>query len=440
MNIPLILAVSFGVATLLFLILKVKLPAFISLLIVCIEVGLLAGLSIDEAFNSISKGVGDTLGFVAVIIGLGALFGGFLESSGGVQVVAEKLLAIFKIKRAPWALMLTGFLVAIPVFFDVAFIILIPLVYALARKTKKSLFLYAIPLLAGLVITHSFIPPTPGPVAVAEILNANLGWVILLGALVGLPTAIISGPIFGRFLAKRRFVEVPERFETTPSKLENVNLSMVFYILILPIVLIVLRTLFSKSNSMFGDTLNLLGHPFSALILANLLAWYFLGIRNGVSKEKLLSYSVKSFEPAGVIILLTGVGGAFKQILVTTKVGELLAGLIDATSIHPLFFAFFVAALIRVLQGSATTAMIAAAGIVFPLVSQGSFSEAELALFVLAIASGASILSHVNDSGFWLVGQYLGLNEKETFQSWTILTTLIALLGIFFTFMLWFLV
>ncbi|GAA4278775.1 gluconate transporter [Aquimarina mytili] len=403
-------------------------------------------MSPEVMINSIKNGMGGTLGFVATVVGLGALFGGLLEYSGGAQGLAAYIIRLSGEKNASWALMITGFIIAIPVFFDVAFIILVPLVYAIAEKTKKSILLYAIPLLAGLAITHSFIPPTPGPVAVADILGANLGWVIILGFIVGIPAAIVSGPLFAKFVSKKINVSIPTITDLKSSENKELpNPLVIIVIIVLPILLIVLKTMIlsdwfyqKEIPEYIRYTISLLGHPFTALIIANLIAWYVLGIKRGVDKDALLRVSSKSFQPAGSIILLTGAGGAFKQILVDTKAGEMLASSLQSSSIHPLLFAFVVAALIRILQGSATTAMIAAAGITSPIILGGDYSESQIALFVISIASGATILSHVNDSGFWLVGQYLGLNEKQTFGSWTIMTTLIALIGVITSIILWY--
>ncbi|WP_109437499.1 GntP family permease [Aquimarina sp. AU119] len=445
MEYQLLIAVGVGISALLFMILKLKIQAFIALLIVCILVGIVAGLSPEMILDSIKNGMGGTLGFVATVVGLGALFGGLLEHSGGAQGLAKYILKLAGEKNASWAMMITGFIIAIPVFFDVAFIILVPVVFAIARNTKKSVLLYAIPLLAGLAITHSFIPPTPGPVAVADILGANLGWVIILGFITGIPAAIVSGPIFAKYIAKKISISIPEQGTDILEDKKYPNPITIIAIIALPILLIVLKTVFL--GDWMGEnflpesityTIALLGHPFTALIIANLLAWYILGIRRGTGRDELLKLSMKSFQPAGAIILLTGAGGAFKQILVDTKAGEMLASSLQGSFIHPLLFAFIVAALIRVLQGSATTAMIAAAGIASPIILAGEFSAAQIALFVISIASGATILSHVNDSGFWLVGQYLGLTEKQTFRSWTVMTTLIACTGLVMSLLLWY--
>ena len=239
----LIISVFTGIAILLFLILKLKIQAFISLLIVCIVVGVCAGLSPDLILDSIKNGVGGTLGFVATVVGLGALFGGLLEYSGGAQALASYVLKIAGEKNASWAMMITGFIIAIPVFFDVAFIILVPVVYAIAKRTKKSVILYAIPLLAGLAITHGFIPPTPGPVAVADIIGANLGWVIILGFIVGIPAAIVSGPLFAKYIVKAINIPIPKSTDDEIFEHKKYpNPIVVILIIGLPILCIVLKT------------------------------------------------------------------------------------------------------------------------------------------------------------------------------------------------------
>ena len=438
MDLQILIAVLGGIAVLLFFILKLKIQAFLSLLIVCILVGILAGLPASEILATMQEGMGSTLGFVATVVGLGALFGGILEQSGGANSLAKYLLQKTGEKRSPWAMMVAGFLVAIPVFFDVAFIILVPITYALSKKTGRSLLLYAMPLLAGLTITHAFIPPTPGPIAVADILGADLGWVILFGILTGVPVAIISGPLFAKLVSKSMNI-APPRF--TESKNDpDIDLpspALIFSIICVPIVLIVFNTVLTSplfpENFISGNLLyiiNLLGHPFTALIIANLLAWYFIGIRRGAGKEFLNKTAMKSFEAAGIIILLTGAGGAFKQILIRTGAGEMIAESLQGTLFNPLFFGFTVALLVRLLQGSATVAMITAAGITAPVLTSSAISPSETAVIVIAIAAGASGFSHVNDSGFWLVGKYLGLSEKQTFRSWTLMTGIVAIMGL----------
>ncbi|PHS52510.1 MAG: gluconate transporter [Lutibacter sp.] len=438
----LLTAVLVGIVLLLVLILRFKIQAFIALLIASICVGVLSGMEPLVIIKTVQEGMGSTLGFVAVVVGLGAMFGAILEHSGGAESLATFLLSKFGEKRSSWALMLTGFIVAIPVFFDVAFIILVPMIYALQRKTGKSLLLYGIPLLAGLAITHSFIPPTPGPVAVADIIKADLGWVIFFGFLTGIPTAIVCGPLFAKYIAKKIHVNAPV-LKIDPEATKNFpSAGIIISIIAIPIVLIVLNTLLN--SPLIGEELvpknilewlGMIGHPFSALIIANLIAWYTLGIRRGFTKDNLLNITTQSMGPAGIIILLTGAGGVFKQMLVNTGTGEMLANYFADQGVSILLFSFLTAALIRILQGSATVAMITAAGLTSPLLIE-SISEPQKALIVIAIASGATIMSHVNDSGFWLVSKYLGLSEKQTFKSWTVMTTLLALIGFLTT---WFL-
>ena len=430
----LLLSVLIGVSILIILILKFKIQPFLGLLISSILVGVLAGVAPLEIMNTVKEGMGSTLGFVAVVVGLGAMFGAILEHSGGAEALAQYLLKSFGEKNASWALMITGFFIAIPVFFDVAFIILIPLVYSLQRKTKKSLLLYAIPLLAGLAITHAFIPPTPGPVAVADILNADLGWVILVGFIVGIPTAIVSGPIFGKFIASKIFIAAPKKIDK--KVVDNFPpIRLILSIIATPILLIVLNTLvtspISSDLNLSENTiswLQMIGHPFSALIIANLMAWYLLGIRRGISKAILSKITSASLAPAGIIILLTGAGGVFKQMLITTGTGEMLANYFSSIGLSVLFFSFLAAVCVRILQGSSTVAMITAAGITSSLITV-PLGEFHTALIVISIAAGASILSHVNDSGFWLVSNYLGLSEKDTFRSWSMMTLILALCG-----------
>ncbi|MDC7993528.1 GntP family permease [Altibacter sp. HG106] len=434
MDSTLLLAIGAGIAVLLILILKFRMQAFIALLIASILVGILAGMPPLAIIDTIKTGMGNTLGFVAVVVGLGAMFGAILEHSGGAEAVAGFLLNKTKNKNTAWALMGTGFFVAIPVFFDVAFIILVPLIYSLQRKSKKSLLLYGIPLLAGLAITHAFIPPTPGPVAVADILNADLGWVIVFGFIVGIPTAIVSGPLFGKYIANRIHISAPEGFENSEKRHQLPSVGVIFVIIGLPIILIVCNTLLNSpiGRNWLPETvtnwLQMIGHPFVALILANLLAWYVLGVRRGTSRKALQNITTRSLAPAGVIILLTGAGGVFKETLITTGAGDMLATYFSDLGLSTLVFAFIVAALVRILQGSATVAMITAAGVTAPMLLADS-GATDKALLVIAIAAGASILSHVNDSGFWLVSKYLGMNEKQTFQSWTVMTTLLAFTG-----------
>ena len=435
MDLPILLVVIIGVALLLIQVLYFKIPAFVALLIASIVTGILGGLSGVEVMQSIEKGMGSTLGFVATVVGLGAIFGGILEKSGGAMSIAKGLMKSFGEKNASPAMLLTGFILAIPVFFDVAFIILVPVIYALQKSSGKSLLHFGLPLLAGLAIAHTFIPPTPGPVAVANMINVDLGWVMAVGFLGGIPAAIVGGLFYGKYIGNKIFISAPVEAEMeSDQKAELPSFKLILLVMLIPLLLIIGGSVI-KSNFIiiqiegFRDFLLLLGHPFSALIIANLFVWYVLGIKKGFSASALSEISTKSFKPTGLIILCTGAGGVFKQVLMDTGAGNAIAEQLSESGLPIVAFAFLASAIIRIAQGSATVAMITAAGLVAPILTMSSLSQPQLAAIVLSIASGASILSHFNDSGFWMVKQYLGLTEKQTLQTWTVMTTIIALTG-----------
>ena len=375
---------------------------------------------------------------------VGAIFGQMLESSGGAKSLARYLLGRFGDRRATWALALTGYIVGIPIFLDVGFIILIPVVYAIARNAKKSLLYYAIPLLAGLAVTHAMVPPTPGPTAVAQILGVDLGWVVLFGLIIGLPVTIIAGPVFGRHIAGKIDVQAPrELMEANAGqagKDEDLpRFGIIAAIISVPLVLILLSTFIKfgiekniVAAGLFTEILVFIGHPFCALIIATLLS-IILCLKRKFSKEAILELSTKALGPAGIIILVTGAGGVLKQILVDSGIGKTLAESIAGSSIPVIVLAWVLAAVVRITQGSATVAMITSASLISPVTQSLRIGQPKAALVVMAIASGATILSHVNDSGFWIVSKYLGMNEKQTLRSWTVMETIIAVSGLLFT-------
>jgi len=431
-----------GIFLLLVQVIKFRFSPFIALLTSSIAIGLLSGLDGEIIINNIQEGMGSTLGYIAVIVGLGAMFGAILESTGGAKQITNYLLSKFGEKKSQWALLTSGFFIAIPVFFDVAFILLLPVIYSLQKKSNKSLVYYALPLLAGLAVTHAFIPPTPGPVAVSQILGADLGYVMLFGLIVGIPSAIFSGIIFTNFITSRIKFTSREVFEANIIETSKIpSIKSVLMIILLPLILIIFRSLVDTdilniSNEKLSDFIKFVGHPFSALIIANIIAWYFLGIKLGIDKKKLEKIISKSFAPAGAIILITGAGGVLKQVLIELDIGKLLAQNIFSSSELILVAAFICAVLIRVLQGSSTVAMITSASLVSPLLIDKVNDPVQLSLIVISIAAGASTFSHVNDSGFWLVNQYLGLSMKKTFLSWTLMTTVLSISGLIITLLL----
>ena len=436
------LSLIIGIFLLLVQVIKFRFSPFIALLTSSIAIGLLSGLDGEIIINNIQEGMGSTLGYIAVIVGLGAMFGAILESTGGAKQITNYLLSKFGEKKSQWALLTSGFFIAIPVFFDVAFILLLPVIYSLQKKSNKSLVYYALPLLAGLAVTHAFIPPTPGPVAVSQILGADLGYVMLFGLIIGIPSAIFSGIIFTNFITSRIKFTSREVFKANIIETSKIpSIRSVLMIILLPLILIIFRSLVDTdilniSNEKLSDFIKFVGHPFSALIIANIIAWYFLGIKLGIDKKKLEKIISKSFAPAGAIILITGAGGVLKQVLIELDIGKLLAQNIFSSSELILVAAFICAVLIRVLQGSSTVAMITSASLVSPLLIDKVNDPVQLSLIVISIAAGASTFSHVNDSGFWLVNQYLGLSMKKTFLSWTLMTTVLSISGLIISLLL----
>lgn len=438
-----------GIALLLLLVVRGKVHAFPALLLVSVLVGLGAqypNLDPEKVLAAMQRGMGGTLGFVAVVVGLGAMFGRLLELSGGAQALARGLLARFGVARAPWALGVAGFLVSIPVFFDVAFIVLIPLVVELAKKSGRPLMALALPLLAGLLVTHAFVPPTPGPIGVASILHADLGYVILFGALAGVPAMALGGPVFARFVSQQVPGRLPETETSEASVSHPVSLGLSLGLIALPIGLILLST---AAAAVVGDAhltgaaratqqaITLLGHPFIALLLTTLLCFRVLGTRRGLSPKQVSEVATQALEPTGVILLVTGAGGVLKQVLVDTAVGKAVADQLSGLGATPVLLSFALALLVRVLQGSATVAMLTAASLVLPLADAAALSVVQRSLLVLPIAAGASAFSHVNDSGFWLVNRYLGLSVTQTLRTWTAMSAIVGAVGLLMALCLW---
>ena len=455
----LIALLVFGIGFLLVLILGAKIQAFLSLLVVSVLVSVGATFVNPDAGSLIGIGktivdsMGGALGFIATIIGIGAIFGAMLEHSGGTQALANTMVRKFGQDRAPWAMLLTGFIISIPVFLDVALVILAPLLYALARDTKKPLLIFGLPLVAGMAVTHAFVPPTPGPVAVAYFLNVNLGYVIMFGVIIGLPTAIICGPWLCSKVATLVDVPTPKRLEenTTTEELKLPHFGLICTLIALPIALILSATIVeqiaiadidkgltkdarsAEISRLLNDlptgqqVIYFLGHPVIALMISTLLAIFFLGTRRGATRDQLVELSTKALGPAGIIILITGAGGVFKGVLIATGIADALKEIFADTGIPLLVLAYIFATLVRIAQGSATVAMLTAAGLMASLV-EGS-SQPFLALIACAIAAGATGFSHVNDSGFWMISRYMGMTEKQTLKTWTLISTAISLVS-----------
>ena len=426
----LVIAAIIGLALLLVLIIKFKVHAMLSILIGAIAIGLIAGMPFEEIVTAVDDGIGNTLKGIALLVGLGSMFGAILEASGGAQTLAVTMVKKFGDEKAAWALGITGLVISIPVFFDAGLIILIPLAFSLAKRTKKSSLFYAIPLLAGLAVGHAFIPPTPGPVLVATMLNVELGWVILVGVCCGFFAMIVAVPVWGAICGKKFYVPVPDQIanqeDIDESKLPS--FASVVTIIMIPLVLIILKSVAGVVPALAGvaPLFNFLGQPFAALLIATLAAMFILGTRHGYTMPELEKILTKSLEPTGLILLVTACGGVLRYILQYSGLGEIIGNAVASINLPIVIVAFLVAALVRICVGSATVAMTMAAGIVAAMPEIASLSPMYLACVVAAVAGGATVCSHFNDSGFWLVRSLIGLDEKTTLKTWTIMETLVG--------------
>ena len=425
-----LLAALVGIAGLLGMILVRRVNAFAALLVAALATGLLAGMQPDAVIASVQNGFAGVLGFIAVVVGLGALLGTYLEASGGAGALARAIISERRPGPAGIAMGFVGLVIAIPVFFDVGLILLFPLVKALSAKARKPALYFGLPLLAGLATAHAFIPPTPGPVAVSEILGADLGLVILCGLAAGVPAMLIAGPLFARFADVRGMLpgNPPEVADQDDAPVAAGLALRASVAIAAPIALIVAAVVLPQWG-IESAALGFVGHPFVALLIGCALAAWVLRPADDAGRERLKDGLARALEPTAVILLVTGAGGAFKQVLVDTGAGEMLAEGLLGYGLGPIVAGFVLAALVRVAQGSATVAMLTAAGLAAPIAVAAGLEGWDLARMVIAIAAGASIVSHVNDSGFWLVSRYFGLSAGETLRTWTVASTLVGLVG-----------
>jgi gluconate transporter len=421
-----------AVGILLVLILVFKVHAFLALIVTSMGLGLAAGMEPVKVLRSVQTGLGETLGFIAVVIALGAIVGRFIEHSGGGRILADWFLEKFGRDRAAWAVLFAAFVIGLPIFFDVAFIIVVPIVWNLGRESKRSILFYGLPVAASLTVTHALVPPHPAPAAAAQLLGADLGLTILYGILVSLPMAIAGGIFYGTWIAKRVFVPVPPIAESfAPAETEARTppaVWLVAFVLLLPILLIFGAT-FADMAGLPGKTAaGFLGHPFTALTLALFAAVWLFGFRRGLDREQVEKMANSSLAPVASLMLITGAGGSFKQVIVDCGVGQYAGQLLASANISPLLVAYLMSLAMRVAQGSATVAIITTAGILAPILKNVPGYTPEM--IVLAIACGGTALSHVNDSGFWIVNQYLGMTVPQTLRTWTVMKAITSLVGI----------
>ncbi|OOQ94453.1 gluconate permease GntP [Bacillus cereus] len=414
-----------------------KWHAFISLTVASLFLAIMSGLNLTKIVIAYETGVGSVLGHLVGILALGTILGKMMSDSGAGMQVADFFIRFFGVKKLPWAMLFAGFVIGIPVFFEVGIVILLPLVISIRKTTKQNILLIALPVIAGLSIVHGLVPPHPGAMTAIGIYNANLGKVLLYSLIIALPTAIIAGPVFAKWLHKRVIPEnEPELVRVTTVSTDLPSRKASFFIILLPVVLMILSVVapYISLPDKITEFLVFVGSPVIALLISCFAAFYLLGIRQGIDKKMIKKLTDESLLPVGSIILIIGAGGGFKQILIESGVGTAIAQMAEHISLSPIVLAFMVAGLIRIATGSATVALTTAAGIVSPVIQH--MSGVNLELLVIATGAGSLMFSHVNDAGFWLVKEYLGLTVKETFKTWTVLETLLSFIAFGFVLLL----
>ena len=433
-----LLLFAFGaVVALIVLIARFKVHPFVALISVSLAMGLAAGMPAAAAVKAFQDGVGNALGFIAIVVGLGTMLGKMMAESGAAARIATTLIDLFGEQRVHWAIMFVAFIVGIPVFFQVGFVLLIPLVFTIARRTGMSLIKIGIPLVAGLSVVHGMVPPHPAAMLAVAAYKADVGRTILLSILVGLPTAALAGPIFGAWIARRITLPpdnpIAAQLEgSVPTHMPGFGVSL--FTVLIPVILMMGASAADVTlapGSAVRAMLDFVGSPIVSLLVALLVSFWTLGKRQGLTREQILKFTNDCLAPTAAILLVIGAGGGFNKVLIASGVGKAIAGVALGSHASPLLLAWTVAALIRVATGSATVAMTTAAGIVAPIAAATPGTSAEL--LVLATGAGSLVLSHVNDSGFWLIKEFFNMTVPQTLKTWTVAETIIGVAGLAFT-------
>ncbi|KAF0819190.1 MULTISPECIES: GntP family permease [unclassified Cytobacillus] len=442
-----LLIVAIGIVALLILIMGLKLNTFISLIIVSFGVALALGMPLDQIVKTIEAGLGGTLGHLALIFGLGAMLGKLIADSGGAQRIAMTLVNKFGEKNIQWAVVAASFIIGVALFFEVGLVLLIPIVFAISRELKISILFLGIPMTAALSVTHGFLPPHPGPTVIAGEYGANIGEVLLYGFIIAVPTVFLAGPVFTKIAKKL----VPASFTKSGSiaslgeqktfKLEDTpGFGISVFTALLPVILMSIATIITLLQKTMGfadnsllAAIRFIGDAGTAMLISLLVAIYTMGLARKIPIKNVMDSCTTAITQIGMMLLIIGGGGAFKQVLIDGGVGDYVAELFKGTSLSPILLAWIIAAILRISLGSATVAALTTAGLVIPLLGQ---SDANLALVVLATGAGSLIASHVNDAGFWMFKEYFGLSMKETFATWTLLETIISVAGLGFILLL----
>ncbi|MFE8064670.1 gluconate:H+ symporter [Priestia aryabhattai] len=427
-----IVFICIGVILLLLLMVVFKLNAFISLVIVGLLVGIMEGMSPNEAMASITSGLGGTLGSLTLVLGFGGMLGKLMADSGGAQRIAVTLIKAFGKKRVQLAAVLTAFIVGIALFFETGVVVLIPLVFTIAAEASVPILYIGMPVVAALITMHGFVPPHPGPTAVAGIYDANLGKTLLYGIIIAIPAVIISGPLYTKLFKKEDLeVEIPKGLfnpkHFTEEEMPGFGISV--FTALIPVILIAFQAIVEivMPNSSLVPTAQFLGNPGVALLIAVIVAIYTFGLNRGKKMPELMNSITQSVSSIAMILLIIGGGGAFKQVLIDSHVDKYVAGLMEGSTMSPLILAWLIAAILRVVLGSATVAGLTAAGIAAPLVAATHVSPE---LMVLATGAGSMTFSHVNDAGFWIYKEFFNLTIGKTIKTWSVMVTIASLVGL----------
>ena len=436
----LLLSALVAVSALVVLIARFKLHPFVALISVSLALGVAVGMPPGAAVKAFQDGVGNTLGFIAIVVGLGTMLGKMMAESGAATRIATTLIALFGEPRVHWAIMVVAFIVGIPVFFQVGFVLLIPLVFTIARRTGMSLVKIGIPLVAGLSVVHGLLPPHPAAMLAVSAYDADVGRTILYGMLVGLPIASLAGPIFAAWIAPRIVLPAANplaRQLEGESVQEMPGFGISLFTVLIPVILMLVASVADITldpESSMRSAAHFVGHPIVALLLALLFSFWSLGRPRGFTREAVMKFCNDCLGPTATILLVIGAGGGFNQVLVQSGVGGAIAHVAIGSHASPLILAWMVATLIRVATGSATVAMTTAAGIVAPIAAAIPGTNAEL--LVLATGAGSLMLSHVNDSGFWLIKEFFNMTVPQTLKTWTVAETIIGVAGLGITLLL----
>ena len=435
----LLIYAALSILALIVLIARFRLNPFISVTLVSVGLALFAGMPAPEILPAYEQGVGKTLGHIALIVALGTMLGKMMAESGGAERIARTLIARFGTKNVHWAMMLIAFCVGLPIFIEVGFVLLIPIVLNVARRTGVPLLLVGLPMVAGLSVVHGLVPPHPAAMLAVNAYGADVGRTVFYSLLIGLPTAAVAGPIFAKFVAPR--VKLPAHNPMEAALLDEghsripdeqlPSFGITLATLLLPVVLMLLggwADQIATPGSALNHRLRFIGHSVVALLLATLMSFITLGLMRGFSREQILKFSQECLAPTAAITLLVGAGGGLNGILVHTGVAAEIIGLSQRFELSPLLMGWTMAALMRIATGSATVAMTTASGIVAPIAAAMGYAHPEL--LVLATGAGSVVLSHVNDGGFWLVKEYFNMTVAQTFKTWTVLETLISVIAL----------